>query len=146
MDQLDCVISTVGQGNSIFPIIACFYTGIVDPAFCAPMPREPLPPTGIAFDASFSEALVMARTLNPSVHDGAVMVGRSSASTPYRVTGWSYRLFPPEAAVRAEPNRGSAFNSCLLMSCIENIDRIYLISSRGITAFRHGTWSALSGG
>jgi hypothetical protein len=37
-----------------------------------------------------------------------------------------------EAASIVEPNRGSAFNSCIAMSLVDRIDGLYLISKLGI--------------
>jgi hypothetical protein len=65
------------------------------------------------------------------------------ASDAYRVVGWSYRLLPPPGLAAAEPNRGSAFNSCLAMSNVETIDRIYLVSADGVFSFREGCVSRL---
>lgn len=97
------------------------------------MPRQPAPPLGMIFDESFPAILAEARGVNPAVHDGAVMVGRpGSAAGRYTIAGWSYRLFPGECDVRAEDNRGSAFNSCVAMSTTEGVDALYLISGAGI--------------
>ena len=66
------------------------------------------------------------------------MIGRVDSAEPYRVLGWSFRLFPPEAVVKGPANRGSAFNSCLAMSIIPRIDCVYLISRTGTFVFRNG--------
>jgi hypothetical protein len=66
-------------------------------------------------------------------------IGRSLSRLPYYIVGWSYRLFPPQGACEAEPNRGSAFNSCLAMSSVETVDRVYLISKGGVFRFKKST-------
>lgn len=136
MDEVDRIFACIdAQRKAASAIIACLYTGADLPAYCAPMPRSPEPEAGMIFDDKFSSVLRRALELNPAVHDGAVMIGRSMSMVPYYITGWSYRLFPPRGACEAEPNRGSAFNSCLAMSNIGMIDRVYLISKDGVFRF-----------
>ena len=98
------------------------------------MLRSPSPKTGEVFDATFPKHLAVALALNPAVHDGAVMIGRDNTATPYRITGWSYRLFPNNTEAKQEANRGSAFNSCLAMSTVAGVDRLYFVT--GGTAYR----------
>lgn len=76
--------------------------------------------------------------MNDAVHDGAVMIGRQSVSDRYCITGWSYRLFPPSTLPQMHPNRGSAFNSCLEMSTVPYVDRLYLIARRMVSVFENG--------
>ena len=102
------------------------------------MLRLPEPETGQELDDAFDEHLSAALALNDAVHDGAVMVGRTSALERYRICGWSYRLFPAPTATGEEPNRGSAFNSCLAMSVVASIDRTYLISLGRVHRFEGG--------
>ena len=66
------------------------------------------------------------------------MVGRRYPTEAYRVVGWSYRLFPEPALCDTEPNRGSAFNSCLAMSVVPTIDRLYLMSRMNLLRFQGG--------
>jgi hypothetical protein len=103
------------------------------------MLRAPAPPLGRILDSSFAEHLAAALTLNDAVHDGAVMFGRENAAVNYRVTGWSYRLFPPEALSELVANRGSAFNSCLSMSSVPSVDRLYLVTRHRICRFENGS-------
>ena len=98
----------------------------------------PQPITGFAFDAGFPKAYQAAIAGNPALHDGAILIGREAINKPYQVSGWSARLFPPTASVEAEPNRGSAYNSCLAMSKVDSIDSIYLLSGGCLTRFRDG--------
>jgi hypothetical protein len=79
----------------------------------------PEPVAGMIFDDGFSSVLGRTLELNAAIHDCAIMIGRSVSMLPYYIVGWSYRLFPPHGACEAEPNRGSAFNSCLVMSGVE---------------------------
>ena len=102
------------------------------------MPRDPAPPTNTEFAAGFLSAYREAVVLNPAIHDGAVLIGRELVSTPYRVLAWSMRLFPPPGATLSQPNRGSAFNSCLEMSCIEEVDCMYLVSEGCLIRFENG--------
>ena len=118
--------------------IACLYTGTNMPPFCEPMMRSPEPEIGMDVDGSLSDFLSTALVVNPSVHDGAIMMGRRSAENNYQITGWSYRLFPPAAARQTEVNRGSAFNSCLAMSSVRNVDRLYLVSNSLFVCFERG--------
>ena len=57
------------------------------------------------------------------------MCGRESTKTKYRVTGWSYRLYPPDFDEVSFPNKGSAFNSGLAMSRVDSVDRVLFWSS-----------------
>jgi hypothetical protein len=65
------------------------------------------------------------------------MVGRDHASEPYRIIGWSFRLFP-EAIPSTPANRGSAFNSAQAMSHVPTVDAVYLISKEGVSRFQQG--------
>lgn len=106
-----------------------FYTGPGLPDFCSAMVRDPLPKCGHVIDGGFVSELQGALRANPSVHDGAIMCGRESAKKKYRVTGWSYRLYPPVFDGTLFPNKGSAFNSGLAMSRVESVDRVLFWSS-----------------
>ena len=135
--------SLVGRRAGDAPIIACLYTGHAPPPNCAPMLRSPEPQTGQPLDTSFADHLASALALNPAVHDGAVMLGREDVSGLYRISGWSYRLFPADAAGGKVTNRGSAFNSCLDMSIVSRVDRLYLITRDGICRFEKGSVTQL---
>ncbi|XIA62060.1 hypothetical protein ACFIOY_20450 [Bradyrhizobium sp. TZ2] len=111
-------------------VILCFYTGDL-PSDCAPMPRDPAPAVGLPFDERFGIVLADATRLNPAVHDGAIMIGRTTADSPYLISGWSFRLFAQAKILSIETNRGSAFNSCLAMSMVDGVDALYLISKVG---------------
>lgn len=125
------------------PFLLCLYTGVHWPPYCAPMPREPAPATGAELDPRFLATYRAAVMCNPAIHDGAVLLARGAAFSPYRVTAWSMRLFPPPVAKRAEPNRGSAFNSCLEMSCVAEIDCMYLVSEGTLIRFEKGQWETV---
>lgn len=147
MDQIDRIFVAMEPDRPHgAPVIGCLYTGASLPRYCVRMPRRPEPAIGIALDAHFSSILEKAVALNPAIHDGAILIGRPRASDPYRIFGWSYRLIPPPGPVEAEPNRGSAFNSCLAMSSVETIDRIYLVSADGVFIFKCGCVSRLKSG
>jgi hypothetical protein len=139
MDKIDHIFTAVAaQQTSYAPIMACLYTGATKPPGCAPMARMPEPETGMTLDGTFASHLTSALAFNAAVHDGVTMVGRNVAMTCYRVTGWSYRLFPPPSTVAEEPNRGSAFNSCLAMSLVDSVDRLYLVSRGSVICFERG--------
>lgn len=118
--------------------IACFYTSPDFPEFSAPMPRVPLPQTGAEVDIDLIEAIRAAMILNHAIHDGAMMFGRTDLKRGYNLTGWSFRLFPPNGAVRSRPNRGSAYNTCLHMSLTPTVDFLFAIS-------KHERWRFSAG-
>lgn len=116
-----------------------FYTGLEPPDYCSAMVRDPLPTCGTAIDRDFASELQEALRVNPSVHDGAIMCGRESLKDNYRVTGWSYRLYPPAFDGDSFPNKGSAFNSGLAMSCVDSVDRVLFWSSGSGWCFEAGS-------
>ena len=107
------------------------------------MPRLPAPRIGIILSESFGFYLHEAIAMNEAVHDGAIMLGREFSEKEYYVTGWSFRLFPPPTLSAQEPNRGSAFNSCLAMSCVAKVDRLYLINRSATIRFEGGHFLCL---
>lgn len=125
--------------------IACLYTGKKLPSKCASMPLEPQPELGVLLDKSFAVYFAAALALNQAVHDGAIMFGRSDPNENYRVTGWSYRLFPIEGGVVKQINRGSAFHSCQAMSLTPTVDRVYILSESAIR-FIGGVSTSLTSG
>lgn len=121
--------------------IVCFHTGADLPRYVAPMFREPAPPIGQLFDARFADLFEKARASNPAIEDGAVMIGRERAGEPYRIRGWSYRLYPPPSGVEGLPNMGSGFNSCLELSVVPDVDLVAKSSGDGLYLFERGKWS-----
>jgi hypothetical protein len=119
-------------------VIVCLYTAPSPPACCEPMPRLPTPEVGMPFDRTFLKVLVQATGENLAVRDGAIMVGRTQRNEPYRIAGWSFRLFPQVTVADGRPNRGSAFNSCLSMSGEATVDGVYLVSEAGAYRFIKG--------
>ena len=141
MDQIDRIFVLIANGPAgSAPAIACLYTGPTRPPSCAPMLRSPDPKLNHVLDDLFAYHLAATLALNAAVHDGAVMLGRPDETSPYLVSGWSYRLFPAEIPTPEIANRGSGFNSCLAMCAISTVDRLYLIK-RGST-FRSEKGSA----
>lgn len=139
MDEVDTIIvDSIRNHRFTGAFIACFYTGRNFPDHCEPMFRDPAPEVGRPFGTDFPAQLRTALKLNAAVHDGAVMIGRNIAGEPYRVVGWSFRLFPPRSRVQAPPNRGSAFNSCLAMSEVPGIDCLYCGSDMEAWRFAAG--------
>lgn len=147
MDHVDGIfVSLARNKSSQIPIIACLYTGTQLPTSCEPMLRSPPPAVGAELDNAFLENFEAAISRNPSIHDGAIMIGRRSARDKYAIRGWSYRLFPPPLQSKATPNRGSAFNSCLAMSAVRRVDRIFLLSKGGLIKFASGKYKIISNG
>lgn len=107
-------------------LILCFFSGAL-PANASAMLRTPAPEVGVAFDYSFERTYRAAVALNPSVHDGAILIGRDGGTPGYRVRGWSYRLFSP-SRINSTANKGSAWNSCLAMSMDEDVEAMVLAS------------------
>jgi hypothetical protein len=144
MDKIDAIFLRVrDQAAVTSPVIGCLYTGRALPRYCSPMPRVPEPSIRMILDENFQAILAWSLTMNPAVHDGAIMIGRPEEKEDYRIVGWSYRLFPPEGTYRTEPNRGSAFNSCLAMSRVESVDGVYLVSKGVAVRFENGTIKTL---
>lgn len=137
MFELESYWREVGPGNWL-SMMLCLFTGSKLPDCCAAMSREPQPDTGAVFGKDFLDVYARAIAQNAAAHDGAVMVGRRSAAEPYRLEGWSYRLFPPDTAQATEPNRGSAFNSCFEMSKVAGVDMTYLVSEGRLLRFMDG--------
>lgn len=126
------------------PLLLCLFTGSERPDFCSPMPRDPSPSTGANFDSNFIDRYIEAIVQNPSIHDGAILIGRQTYQANYHVEGWSIRLHPPAYELMGVPNRGSAFNSCLAMSCVPRVDAMYLVSARRLFRFISGDWAEIS--
>ena len=135
----------ISQGTN-GTMIACLYTGRHFPGFCMPMPRDPAPATGMLLNDEFYEHVGEAIKLNPSIHDGAIMSGRSVINAPYKVTGWSFRLFAPGTDQISPVNRGSAFNSCHAFAQEQAIDRVYLHSAGKMHLFIKGTHNIIYDG
>lgn len=139
MDEFDDIfIALVRKTSAASPVIACLFSGENFPGFCAGMPRNPMPPIGHRFTTSLAIVLEDAIRSNAAIHDGAIMLRHMPNDGGYTVAGWSFRLFPPLGRTIVEPNRGSAFNSCLAMSEVESIDGVYLASSAGVHRFCRG--------
>jgi hypothetical protein len=137
------ILAARGKLPAYRPLIICLYTAPTFPDYCAPMVRIPRPETGIQVDDSLAKVLNSAVNLNDAIHDGAVMIGRISEDGVYKITGWSFRLYPSSLGGFFEPNRGSAFNSCLAMSCVKRVDALYMLSSDVILSFKSGIYSAI---
>lgn len=145
MDSPDRVFrQMLADRRSESTLIVCFYTGLALPPRCAPMPRSPAPATGTPFDRTFPSTVARAQLENPAVRDGAIMAGRPHPTGRYTLTGWSFRLFPDPLATTTEPNRGSAYNSCLAMSAVATVDFVYLLSGGGLFRFERGSTFALA--
>jgi hypothetical protein len=141
LDECDRLIQSAVLEFGAAHAILCLYTGL-SPDFCEPMPRAPVPALDWPLETLAAE-FAKARTINPAIEDGALMLGRDVIPAPYRSTGWSYRLFPPPTRVATAVNRGSAFNSCLLMSQVERVDALYQLGEGRAWRFRLGLASAL---
>lgn len=144
MDSIDRFIFSMADQKAVpYPILICLYTSNTRLPYAEPMLRVPEPPIGMPFDEQFLDHLKKAYSLNSAIHDGAIMVRRDSYESRYYIDGWSHRLYPPPANTSALPNRGSAFNSCLLMSTFSTVDRIYIVSRNDVYSFNEGSSSKL---
>lgn len=120
------------------PVIACFFTSADRLPFIDAMERDPAPPNGVRFGPDFPLVYEAELAANPALHDGALLIGRGAPEAPYQIVGWSMRMYPPPVEAATEPNRGSAYNSCLAMSCVQTVDAVYLASRREIIRFVGG--------
>lgn len=121
-----------------YPVLLCLVTGPRLPQHCVEMSRSPSPPKGALLDDQFGHHYVTQVARVPALHDGAVILSRSTAESSYSVSGWSYRLISPERPPKTEPNRGSAYNSAVSMSLVEHVDLVALILESGIEVYVQG--------
>jgi hypothetical protein len=143
LKNIDRIFQSLLGHPSGATLIVCFFTGPKLPDRCAPMLRHPAPPIDRPFDTTFPRLLAEAAGVNPAVHDGAIMVGRSAAEQGYRIAGWSFRLFPGPVPDML-PNRGSAFNSAHAMSGMSAVDAVYWLSGVELFRFNDGHGHRLS--
>lgn len=144
LDEIDRIFLRLqNRTDKQSAVIACLCTGETFPDGCSPMPREPSPAIGMPLAEDFLTMVEQAIHLNAAVHDGAIIVSRRTHADDYQIAGWSYRLHPVGANALAVANRGSAFNSCLAMSCVAGIDRVYLASKDELFSFRQGNIAQL---
>ncbi len=129
-------------GFSRYPLLILFYTGTGIPEDCIPMKRSPAAPIGFPFGEDFAARYAEAISLNESVHDGAVLFGRSKTSERYRCMGWSCRIASRFQPQDAEPNRGSAYNSAISISGLADIDCVFLLTAGGVESFINGALSS----
>lgn len=126
-------------GGPWSPLLLCLYVGEQHPSFVEAMPRNPTPPLGLRIDREFAARYLELLNQNPELHDGAILAGRNSPIEPiYKVTGWSYRLFPPPLQSPGLENRGSAFHSCRAMSALPRIEGVLLFSRTERLLFSSG--------
>ena len=118
--------------------IVVFYTGLQLPDYVEQMPREPLPDVGESVNQRLEQLMRNAIALNPAIHDGAVLCGRSFPKSPYQIMGWSYRLFPPSGKTIVQSNKGSAYNSSCAMSLVDKVDKVYCWSAEEAWYFENG--------
>lgn len=95
-------------------------------------------------DLDLAERMNSAIEINPSVHDGALVFRRAEASGRYLQEHWSCRLAPPPIGAHKYKNRGSAFNSALAMSLLDDVDIVYFWSDEKIYRFVDGIVQELS--
>ena len=140
-DLIAAILKRVHSDASIDgPLLLCLLTGNGPLPLCEAMPRDPTPPTGMVFGDDFADRLAAALAINPSVHDGAVILRRMDPSMPYLIAGWSYRLMAPLPADHvAVANRGSAYNSCVATSAQNGVDLVCLLSHGQLMTFIAGT-------
>jgi len=118
--------------------ILIFFTGRGLPEYTAGMLRDPKPSIGITYDENFPLYLKKAIQENSSIHDGAVLLRRATQLEKYSIVDWSLRLFPPNFGSGTAANQGSAFNSCLEMSCVEGVECVVVVSRSQSVEFKKG--------
>ncbi len=136
LDDCDRLVKSAARELAGAHVIVCLYTGAT-PSFCEPMLRDPVPDLqwGLGdLAAEFSQA----KAVNPAVEDGVLMFGREMVAEAHQLRGWSYRLFPPSTPVSTVANKGSAFNSCLLMSQVKGVDALYQLGGGSAWRFLRG--------
>lgn len=123
------VLNLVQKAEPIGSLIVAVYATGEPPSFFSPMAREPEPPVNLPFDESFPDLYMHMLRLNPSLHDGAIMVRLTTGleQAPV-VTHWSCRLFPPPQHDQRRPNRGSAYNSAADFSYVPGVRAVYCAS------------------
>lgn len=137
---LDGLRALIEKQLPFYPVLLCFVSRLNIPNYCLEMKRSPAPPLDLPFDCSFADVIKQLYGMNNAIYDGAIILGRSDVErdSTYQVTGWSYRLVPPFAISEAQPNRGSAYNSALSMSLVDNVDGVSLISHDRLELFAAG--------
>ena len=111
-----------------------------EPLYANAMPRKASAVENVSLDlsnsASLTDAVYSAIRQDDAIHDGAIMIKVDDNSDKATITGWSYRLYPPEAEVYLEdwPDHGSAFHSALHQSCVEGVRCVYYLG--GTDLFR----------
>lgn len=96
-------------------------------------------PIGALLDDNFHRYISDDITLNPSAHDGAIMIARKITYDAYKITGWSFRLFAPNCGGCSPANRGSTFNSCFAIAQEGGIGRVYLYFIRSnVSVYQRG--------
>lgn len=100
-----------------------------------------MPEVGMPFSDEIASAFAEAVSLNPSIHDGAVVFSRETESDRYRVSAWSMRIVSARLSEKAEPNVGSAHNSALALSLSPVVDLCAIMSVGGTVLFEKGVIS-----
>lgn len=136
LDDCDRLVKSAARDLANAHLIVCLYTGPT-PSFCEPMPRDPIPDLQWRLSDLASE-FSKAKAVNPTVEDGVLMFSRGTVAEAYQSSGWSYRLFPPPAPIVTVANKGSAFNSCLLMSQVGGVDVLYQLGGGAAWRFYQG--------
>jgi hypothetical protein len=138
VDPLEVLKSIVTQSRERLTIILVLTTHADVPPWCAPMPRNPSPPTGIPLDSAFASYFLSQLVSNPSLGDGAIVAHMGSKRQVATVLHWSCRLFPPSSPAKRIANKGSAYNSALDLSVCAGIDSVFLANADEIRNFRRG--------
>lgn len=135
----DALVSMYNDSILDHLLLVVLYEGQKHPLYCAPMPVDPEPELGIPIN-DFLTIYKNALTINEAIKDGAVMVRLPGRGEEYPiVTGWSYRLFAPPLNVKRQVNRGSGYNSSLDFSDVEGVSSVYLVNTKDILRFEHGS-------
>lgn len=124
-------------------LILVLYEGPEHPKYCSSMPRTPKPPDSVSLDLteSGSELINIIKNMfenNYAFHDGAIMLQAHEYENSISITGWSFRLYPPESNAQIYANRGSAYNSAIHFSFVESVIRIYCLGENEVILIQNG--------
>ena len=83
-DDLE-LLGSLCRSDSVRSGIVVFYTGTRLPEYVVQMPREPLPSIWVSINQRLEKLIHNAIEMNPAIHDGAILCGRSSTTLCYRI-------------------------------------------------------------
>lgn len=143
-DYITVALAAKNSLDNIGTFILTFVTGANSEAYYESLYRDPLPETDWVLSNDLPNRIEAALSMNPSVHDGAMIFGRNDELLPYKLQAWSCRLLPPIAPIASKnANKGVAWNSCYSMSLVEGVDGVALVSGKKLYHFIRGKHEVL---